>query len=91
MSWDDARLLKLSESMHVEDCLRAIIAYHTSINGMRDEQKNVFVLGIDEINQLVFSRDGGVCEISALKALTRALQSLSPPSGLSPLCWLERT
>jgi hypothetical protein len=61
MSLGGARLLKLSESIQVEDCLRAIIAYHKSVYGMRDELKMFLYLGI---NQLVFGPGGGLSEHS---------------------------
>eukprot|EP00981_Chlorochromonas_danica_P013971 scaffold7194_cov181-Ochromonas_danica.AAC.1 len=68
LDWGDALNLPLSESLKVLDSLRALMAYHRSVNGMKADQKLFVYLGIDEINQVVrYAFSGAKPDITTLK------------------------
>jgi hypothetical protein len=81
LDWAVANVLPVRESLRVEDCLRAIAAYHRSVHGMKEGQKLFVYLGIDEINMLVpYSNGESKPDLFSLKGVVRAVQSLSSPS-----------
>ena len=82
LNWHAALDLPLSESLRVEDCLCALMTYHRTENGMKEDQKLFMYLGIDEIGELVrYSGGGAKPDITSLMGVARALRSLSPPNG----------
>jgi hypothetical protein len=80
LDWPVVRDLPLSDSISVLDCLRAIISYHKTVHGMKEDQKVFVYLGIDEVNMLV--RDTGASSnVDALKDLVIAVQGLRISDG----------
>ena len=77
IKWEEALSIPLSDSLTLVNCINAIVAYHKKVNGMNDDQKLFFYLGIDEINKLIPYSDGASKpDYSMLKKLTRAVQIL---------------
>lgn len=86
LDWDSAIQLPLSESLRINDCVRALMVYHRTVHGMKSDQMLFVYLGIDEINHLVYYPEpepGTVVkpDINSLKRVARAVQSVSPTNG----------
>ena len=82
VEWNIAKTFPLSDTLTINECIEAIMAYHKKVHGMRNDQKVFIYLAIDEINQLVrSSKNKSVADISLLKVISRLVQGLHSPNG----------
>jgi len=80
LKWNDVLNFPLSDTLTINQCVEAIMAYHKKVCGMRNDQKVFIYLGIDEINQLIYYSNHK-SDTNLLRNLAKAVQSLHSSNG----------